>query len=214
MRLFYCALKFLHTTAKSQTIVAAMTPSNDRKSLKSQTIVAAMTPSNDRTPVGQNYDGPNSLIETLRGCQTRKARTMHGELILAMTARLLSTALTTRLALSRLSESAPRSKTVRCSHSRMMFCSFDAPQQGQQGGRFRTQPWNFGKCHHTHPSKRVCWDSNGNKARENEDQNKQSAHKQTDLRFEESAFRQDEFGIDFTSIHQVGHCLQSVEQSC
>ena len=108
-----------------------------------------MTPSIDRTPVGQNYDGPNSLIETLRGCQTRKARTMHGELILAMTARLLSTALTTRLALSRLSESAPRSKTVRWSHSRMMFCCFDAPQQGQQGGRFRTQPGTLA-CVTTH----------------------------------------------------------------
>ena len=26
-------------------------------------------------------------------------------------------------------------------------------QQSRQGGRFRTQPWNFGRCHHTHPQK-------------------------------------------------------------
>ena len=43
---------------------------------------------------------------------------------------------------------------------------------------------------------------------------KQSAHKQMDLGFEVNVFRQDEFGIGFTSTHQVVHCLQLVEQLC
>ena len=113
-----------------------------------------------------------------------------------------------RLALASLSESAPQTcpqrdqRTLRCSCSQKMSVALMLPTKST-GWAFPHTTLVLWQVLPRTPFKMSFWDSNGNKARENETtKQKRGAHQQIDQGFEENVFS-----------HQVVHCLQSVERS-
>ena len=95
-----------------------------------------------------------------------------------------------------------------------MFCSFDAPNKVDRVGVSAHNPGTLaGVTTHILQNK-FAGIQTATKHVRPKTKKKESAHKLIDLGFEENVFRQDEFGIDFTSTHQVVHCLQLVELLC